>query len=64
MVAGNDYGQKDDLKKNNGNVSTGKTPRGGEGGMPENGIRPRHLVEKVEFTPLFRKTMQRVRDTV
>ncbi len=31
MVAGNDYGQKDDLKKNNGNVSTGKTPRGGRG---------------------------------
>ncbi|MFY9115327.1 MAG: FliM/FliN family flagellar motor switch protein [Dethiobacteria bacterium] len=50
MVAGNDYGQKDDLKKNNGNVSAGKTPRGE--GMPENGIRPRHLVEKVEFTPV------------
>ncbi|NLZ29122.1 MAG: hypothetical protein GX887_09195 [Firmicutes bacterium] len=45
MVAGNDHGRKDIIKKKDGD-------RQEKEGMPENSVRPRHLVEKIEFTPV------------
>ncbi|NLI69857.1 MAG: hypothetical protein GX364_03195 [Firmicutes bacterium] len=45
MVADNDYSRKDIIKKKDGD-----TPEKEE--MTENSVRPRHLVEKIEFTPV------------